>query len=477
MDRNIEYKLSSIIIHYLIQQIEISYHFTFNEENCGNLFKRISYSDVDNHILTFNYKIETFLLEIYNRYSNKVFDADPNDGNNDYTDRINQSLMLCECIIDYLWERLNTKKWSEVSISIRQLYAYHNWLKALLILSKIYTKQYTVILSLLTNALHCIDTGLIMSPDLCNKLLAKSATLLHEILIILLDNLDNTDNFSILIEWRNLIHQANNYRLFAFPSPPLNPLYKIDEIQSEEFSLLEFENEYLRKNIPFIIRKYTSHWPCMAMDERRWNFPYLLRRMAFRAVPVELGSKYTDDNWSQKIISVKEFVEKFIFNRSNGIGYMAQYNLFDSIIELFSDIDIPSYCAIGDPNEEQSTDNSDSFEINAWFGPAGTVSPLHFDAKHNLFVQIMGSKYIRMYSSETSCQQIYPNEKDSLLWNTSRINLENIDWEKFPEFKNINSKLIFECILNEGDLLFIPKKFWHFIKATSDSFSINFWWT
>lgn len=42
-------------------------------------------------------------------------------------------------------------------------------------------------------------------------------------------------------------------------------------------------------------------------------------------------------------------------------------------------VQVPEYCALGE---------GDVKSINAWLGPAGTVTPLHTDPHHNLFVQV-----------------------------------------------------------------------------------------
>lgn len=74
-------------------------------------------------------------------------------------------------------------------------------------------------------------------------------------------------------------------------------------------------------------------------------------------------------------------------------AYLAQHQLFDQIPPLRRDIVTPDYCALLLPDEEDDA-SAGSVATNAWFGPAGTVSPLHNDPFHNLLAQVVGSKRV-----------------------------------------------------------------------------------
>lgn len=173
---------------------------------------------------------------------------------------------------------------------------------------------------------------------------------------------------------------------------------------------------------------------------RDWSNPSYLRTVAGRrTVPVEMGGCYTGEGWRQELMTVGDFIGRFIesdagdvsladkdagpgsgrqdggrgglkngasrhfqacsaqkgSHASKGRAYLAQHQLFDQIPTLRRDIVTPDYCALLLADEEDNAD-AGSVVTNAWFGPAGTVSPLHNDPFHNLLAQVVGTKRVRV---------------------------------------------------------------------------------
>lgn len=67
----------------------------------------------------------------------------------------------------------------------------------------------------------------------------------------------------------------------------------------------------------------------------KWkDLGYLVKKAGERTIPVELGSKYDDSRWSQKLMNFRHFVEKHVLIKDNSTekGYLAQHQLFLQVI-------------------------------------------------------------------------------------------------------------------------------------------------
>jgi hypothetical protein len=114
-----------------------------------------------------------------------------------------------------------------------------------------------------------------------------------------------------------------------------------------------------------------------------------------RVVPIEMGISYLSEDSGQILIPISEFVDKYILG-SDGIAYLAQHPIFDQIIDLEDDIDIPAFCYLLPLSEHHTISNDDDLDSNIisqiWFGASGgSYSPLHHDPYHNMLAQVIGT--------------------------------------------------------------------------------------
>ncbi|KAI8347336.1 hypothetical protein BD560DRAFT_411108 [Blakeslea trispora] len=275
--------------------------------------------------------------------------------------------------------------------------------------------------------------------------------------------------------WLTNHRKKGNQHLFKHIHKPLKKVSPQPRIEYPIRELAEppsFEHflQHCDQDIPtpFIIPKgLIDHWP--AFHQHNWrSTDYLLSIAADRMVPVEIGSQYTDANWSQKMMRFSDFVEQHIVEQTEPTAYLAQHDLLHQIPQLERDIDVPDYCYIKPQLNALYQAHPDDVIKNAWFGPKNTVSPLHHDPYHNLLCQVVGSKYIKLISPQQS-NLVYP--KDGVMNNTSQMQATLIK-TLFPLFQQVD---YIECILKEGQVLYIPPKWWHYVKSLETSFSVSLW--
>ncbi len=105
-----------------------------------------------------------------------------------------------------------------------------------------------------------------------------------------------------------------------------------------------------------------------------------------------------------------------------------------------------------------------------WLGPAGTVTPLHCDYDDNLFAQIWGSKRI-ILSPPHHDQFLYPREANAILFG-SPFDPEAPDYERFPLAREAT---MIECLVEPGDMLYVPAGWYHQVRSLAFSLSSNRW--
>ncbi|TMS15674.1 Lysine-specific demethylase 8 [Larimichthys crocea] len=385
--------------------------------------------------LQFNDKVESSVLEMLKRSRHQL-----------YSDTTSASRMLnAQIILDFSWEKLNTGTWRHVDKEWRRVYSYGCLFKVAALCREEPSADEVL------QALKTCDMGLLMG-----------AAIMDNILQVIVQILQSEVRESTKEEDESEHAQVKRIKIECPHVPVIKEELAVPRIKCP--SLESFNTNYLLPLKPVILEGIIDHWP--ALNEHPWSIEYLRSMAGCRTVPVEVGTRYTDEEWSQTLLTVNGFIDRYILNKDGAaVGYLAQHQLFDQIPELKEDIRLPDYCCLGDGDEDDIT-------VNAWFGPGGTVSPLHQDPQQNFLAQVMGSKYIRLYSPEDT-DKLYPHQSQ-LLHNTSQVEVENPDTERFPEFAKAP---YLECVLQPGEVLFIPVQHWHYIRSLELSFSVSFWWS
>ncbi|KAK6331448.1 hypothetical protein TWF730_004530 [Orbilia blumenaviensis] len=286
---------------------------------------------------------------------------------------------------------------------------------------------------------------------------------------------------------------------------PSEPTLRFPGKQFNSPSIAEWRDIYSQKK-PVKLTGILDHWPVFdvppnGIRKSKWaSFQYLLSKTTNgrRIVPVEIGRTYADPDLKQRILTFKYFFSNYFLSAprresaeaEEGVfGYLAQHNLLTQIPSLRNDVCVPEYINYTETSssndDEEDTDVATT--INAWFGPANTITPLHTDNYFNIFCQVVGRKYVRLYppNAREAMRPMGIDERGIDMGNTSSIPINWVEEEQFIEtgetgdaerWEKFKNEQYVEFVVEPGEAVFFPKGWWHYVRSVEASFSVNFWW-
>lgn len=283
------------------------------------------------------------------------------------------------------------------------------------------------------------------------------------------------------------LSRSCQFRFFATastgsgPAPaPTMQVEKIPKLALSSLSTSDFANLYYKQQTPVIVTGGMQDWPFV---QRQLDFQFLRRSFGANQVTVEKGT-YTSKAFEGDVeMPLALVIDQFLrapappataatitvnpeTTQRPPQYYLAQRQLMDTMPQLEKLIRVPSFIAEVCQQPEQ---------VNVWLGPSDTVSPLHHDPYHNVLCQLLGSKYVRLYSPHLPPPtSLYPRS-DLLFRNTSQVDAQSPDLSRFPNFPAHGPYM--HNILHPGEILFLPVKWWHYIRSLTPSLSVNYWWT
>jgi Cupin-like domain len=222
----------------------------------------------------------------------------------------------------------------------------------------------------------------------------------------------------------------------------------------------EFLERHVRGSRPLVLTGVARHWPAM----KRWSPQDLAERFGHLQVEIQ-AERSADPNYEQnkldhkRSVRLADFVATVLAGGASNDYYLTANNEAlrqPGFAPLLADIGtLPDFCNRAELGQRASF----------WFGPAGTVTPLHHDTLMLCHTQIVGRKRWR-FISPLETPRLY-NHFDVY----SPIDLDAPNLERYPLFRDVS---VLEVVVEPGETVFLPLGWWHQVTALDVSLSFSY---
>ncbi|MFN3189919.1 MAG: cupin-like domain-containing protein [Aureliella sp.] len=225
----------------------------------------------------------------------------------------------------------------------------------------------------------------------------------------------------------------------------------VDRVDAETF-----RRDYISRNRPLKMTGMMASWPAM----QRWSFDFFRGLNSDSKIHLEVGNVMQEDTRFRRE-AFKDFIEDLIEDDGDAgkpKAYLSVFRLFDYFPHLRDDVD---FSILDDHKVKASS--------SGWLGPAGTVTGYHIDWGDNILAQIHGRKRLHL-AAPVDTPNMYVSKKFDQGTTISEVDLNDVDHERFPKFRQVRHA---EIILNPGEMIFIPRGWWHHVQSLDKSISVS----
>lgn len=223
-------------------------------------------------------------------------------------------------------------------------------------------------------------------------------------------------------------------------------------------SRVDFFRDYHRARQPVIMTGLLEAWPAF----HRWS-PSYLKSVCGDALVEIMGERNVDPQFEancerhRRQVSFSDYVDTVITGTGNDAYMVANNRFLDTEAggRLRGDvIPFPEYLNPADS----------SGRMFFWLGPAGTVTPFHYDTTNILLCQVIGHKRLCLIPP-TDTPRMY-----NRIGVFSDVDYDRPDPIRFPLYSQVMAT---DFLLNPGEVLFIPTGWWHHVRSLTPSLSVS----
>jgi histone arginine demethylase JMJD6 len=229
----------------------------------------------------------------------------------------------------------------------------------------------------------------------------------------------------------------------------------------------EFESHMRPGGRPLRIQGWTADWQALT----RWSFRYFGERYGADPITVRDDSSgttiettiaeyvsYLNDPAAESRLA--DLAAKL--NRDRPF-YCLSYKPFAAHPELWDDVSVPPFVADWWPHLSGSFTAKHFPKDQGWvfLAAARSTARMHRDSHHTLtwLAQVAGRKEYFLFPPDEA-ERVYHGAVDP----------SAPDLSKFPLYEQAAG---LHCVLNPGEMLFLPADWWHFARALDDSITIS----